>query len=86
MLTARHPLRRSTLGLLVVWCEILVWALVLAWPGRAPLPVLVLLSLLVLFFGFSTVGNLIAAPFNSQGMKHAWLTPAGEIGVQVFRD
>ena len=23
-------------------------------------------------------GN-IAAPFNSQGMKHAWLTPAGEI-------
>ncbi len=30
-------------------------------------------------------GN-IAAPFNSQGMKHAWLTPAGEIGVEVFRD
>ena len=30
-------------------------------------------------------GNL-AAPFNSQGMKHAWLTPGGEIGVEVFRD
>ena len=28
-------------------------------------------------------GN-IAAPFNSQGMKHAWLTPEGEIGVRVF--
>ena len=28
-------------------------------------------------------GN-IAAPFNSQGMKHAWLTPDGEIGVEVF--
>lgn len=28
-------------------------------------------------------GN-IAAPFNSQGMKHAWLTPKGEIGVRVF--
>lgn len=28
----------------------------------------------------------IAAPFNSQGMKHAWLTPAGEIGVRVFPD
>lgn len=26
----------------------------------------------------------IAAPFNSQGMKRAWLTPAGEIGVEVF--
>ncbi len=29
-------------------------------------------------------GN-IAAPFNSQGMKRAWLTPDGEIGVEVFR-
>jgi len=28
-------------------------------------------------------GN-IAAPFNSQGMKRAWLTTAGEIGVEVF--
>lgn len=26
----------------------------------------------------------IAAPFNSQGMKRAWLTPDGEIGVDVF--
>lgn len=28
-------------------------------------------------------GN-IAAPFNSQGMKRAWLTTAGEVGVEVF--
>lgn len=28
-------------------------------------------------------GN-IAHPFNSQGMKRAWLTPDGEIGVEVF--
>ena len=28
-------------------------------------------------------GN-IAAPYNSQGMKRAWLTADGEIGVQVF--
>lgn len=28
-------------------------------------------------------GN-IASPFNSQGMKRAWLTPDGEIGVEVF--
>lgn len=28
-------------------------------------------------------GN-IASPFNSQGMKRAWLTPAGEVGVEVF--
>ena len=28
-------------------------------------------------------GN-ITAPFNSQGMKRAWLSPDGEIGVEVF--
>ncbi|NWE54619.1 isoaspartyl peptidase/L-asparaginase, partial [Brevundimonas sp. P7753] len=28
-------------------------------------------------------GN-IAAPYNSQGMKRAWLTTDGEVGVQVF--
>ena len=28
-------------------------------------------------------GN-ITAPFNSQGMKRAWLTPDGQIGVEVF--
>ncbi|NBB51995.1 isoaspartyl peptidase/L-asparaginase [Rhizobium sp. CRIBSB] len=28
-------------------------------------------------------GN-IAAPYNSQGMKRAWLTPEGSIGVEVF--
>lgn len=28
-------------------------------------------------------GN-ITAPFNSQGMKRAWLTPSGEVGVEVF--
>ena len=26
----------------------------------------------------------IAQPYNSQGMKRAWLTTDGEIGVQVF--
>lgn len=30
-------------------------------------------------------GN-IAAPYNSQGMKRAWLNPAGEMGVNVFDD
>lgn len=28
--------------------------------------------------------GVIAAPFNSQGMKRAWLTTDGEIGVEVF--
>jgi len=30
------------------------------------------------------VGGNIASPFNSQGMKRAWLTTDGEIGVEVF--
>lgn len=42
-LTARHPLRRSTLALLVIWALILVWAAVLLWPGRAPAVLLFLL-------------------------------------------
>ena len=50
------PIRTYVEGWLPDWLDFLAWAL---------LPVLVLLSLLVLFFGFSTVGNLIAAPFNS---------------------
>jgi L-asparaginase / beta-aspartyl-peptidase len=29
-------------------------------------------------------GGNIACPFNSQGMKRAWLTSEGEIGVEVF--
>lgn len=42
-LTARHPLRRSTLALIVIWSLIVVWAAVLLWPGRAPAPLLFLL-------------------------------------------
>lgn len=50
------PIRIYVEGWLPDWLDFLAWA---------ALPVLVLLSLLVLFFGFSTAGNLIAAPFNS---------------------
>ncbi len=44
-LTARHPLRRSTLVLILVWAVIACWAAVLLWPGRAPMPLLLLLVL-----------------------------------------
>lgn len=47
VLTARHPLRRSTLALIVIGSIILAWAVVLLWPGRAPLPLLVLLVLVL---------------------------------------
>jgi MFS family permease len=52
----RHPLRRSWLVLGIVGVNAGVWGLVLAWPGRAPLPVLVLL---VLALGIGGPGSMI---------------------------
>ncbi len=42
-LTARHPLRRSNLVLAIVAAIGVAWSLVLLWPGRPPLALLVLL-------------------------------------------
>lgn len=47
ILTARHPLRRSTLALIVMFSIMAAWAIVLVWPGRAPLALLVLLVLVL---------------------------------------
>ncbi|CAA9290066.1 MAG: Uncharacterized MFS-type transporter [uncultured Corynebacteriales bacterium] len=44
-LAGRWPARRSTMVLGIVLGSAATWTLVLAWPGRAPLPVLVLLAL-----------------------------------------
>ena len=41
------PLRRSSVVLAVVGTTVLTWTAVLAWPGRAPLPLLVLLVLVL---------------------------------------
>jgi MFS family permease len=56
VLVQRYPLRRSVLVLGVVTANALAWALVIAWPGRAPLPVLVLL---VLALGLGGPGSMI---------------------------
>ena len=52
----RHPMRRSWLVLGVIGVNAAGWGLVLAWPGRAPLPVLVLL---VLALGLGGPGSMI---------------------------
>jgi MFS family permease len=52
----RHPLRRSWLVLTIVGVNAGAWGLVLAWPGQAPLPVLVLL---VLALGVGGPGSMI---------------------------
>ncbi len=46
-LAGRWPLRRSAVVLALVAGSALAWAVVLAWPGRAPLPLLVLLVLVL---------------------------------------
>lgn len=42
-LTGRHPLRRSSLALIVIWANLVTWSVVLFWPGESPLWLLVLL-------------------------------------------
>lgn len=56
LLVQRYPLRRSLLVLGVVGANAAAWALVIGWPGRAPLPVLVLL---VLALGLGGPGSMI---------------------------
>ncbi|MFT3888462.1 MAG: MFS transporter [Arachnia sp.] len=59
-LTARHPLRRSNLALLLIGATAAVWMLVLAWPGRAPW---LLLLLLVLVLAAGGPGTAIGFDF-----------------------
>ena len=56
----RHPLRRSWLVLGVIGLSVLAWTVVLAWPGPAPVWVLVLLMLSMALGG---PGSLIAFDF-----------------------
>lgn len=53
-LTSRHPLRRSSLALIVIAGLIVVWAAVLLWPGRAPSALLFLLVLALAIGGPGT--------------------------------
>jgi MFS family permease len=60
LLTQRHPLRRSWLVLGIVAINMLAWAVVIAWPGRAPLPLLVAL---VIALGLGGPGSMIGFDF-----------------------
>jgi sugar phosphate permease len=63
--TARLPYRRSQLVLGIVAAIIVVWAVVLAWPGRAPLWLLVLLVVVTAIGGpGSMVGFDLARTFH----------------------
>ena len=61
----RWPYSRSTLVLWIVAAIMLSWAVVLLWPGRAPLPVLALLVVVISLGGpGSMVGFDLARTFN----------------------
>ena len=65
VLVQRHPLRRSWLVLGVVTANALGWAAVIAWPGRAPLPLLVTLVVALSLGGpGSMIGFEFARTFN----------------------
>ena len=55
-LCARWPLRRSALVFGILTATVTVWTVVLLWPGRAPLPLLVVL---VLVLGTNAPGSMI---------------------------
>lgn len=66
-LAARWPLRRSFLVFFIVGASAAAWALVLAWPGRAPLGVLVVLVVVLASNGpGSMIGFDFARTFNPQ--------------------
>ena len=61
----KYPFSRSTLILGIVFAIMTIWAVVLLWPGRAPLPLLVLLVVITAVGGpGSLVGFDLARTFN----------------------
>ena len=74
--TARVPYRRSQLVLGIVLAMMTVWAVVLSWPGRAPLWLLVLLVIVTAMGG---PGSMVAStspapstPPHGWGVRPAW--------------
>jgi MFS-type transporter involved in bile tolerance (Atg22 family) len=64
-LTGRWPMRRSALTLTIVGATVTVWSVVLLWPGRAPLWLLVVLVVVLATNGpGSMVGFDYARTFN----------------------
>lgn len=64
-LTMRYPFSRSTLVLWIVAAAIVAWTVVLLWPGRAPLWLLVVLVVLIAIGGpGSMIGFDLARTFN----------------------
>jgi MFS family permease len=81
ILTARFPMRRSNLVLAIVSFIGLAWALVLAWPGKPPFALLVVL---IVALGIGGPGSLIGFdfartfnPLRSQGSANGVVNVGG---------
>ncbi len=59
-LTGGYPLRRTNLVLAIVVATIVIWTVVLAWPGRTPLGLLILL---VVVLGSNGPGSMVGIDF-----------------------
>ena len=82
VLVQRHPLRRSWLVLGIVATNVTAWTVVLAWPGRAPLPLLVVLVVTLALGGpGSLIGFDFARTFNP---PHRFGTATGIVNVGGF--
>lgn len=78
----RHPLRRSTMVLLISAAIVAVWMVVLLYPGRAPLWLLVVLVLVLALGGpASMIGFDFARTFNP---AHRMGTATGIVNVGGF--
>ncbi|MFI5491443.1 nitrate/nitrite transporter [Actinoplanes sp. NPDC051859] len=82
VLVQRHPWRRSYLVLAVIAANAIGWAVVMAWPGRAPLAVLVLL---VIALGLGGPGSMIGFEFaRTFNPPHRLGTATGIVNVGGF--
>ena len=75
-LTARHPLRRSNLALIMIASLALIWTVVLALPGRAPSLLLLVLVLVTAANGPSTA---IGFDFTRTNLPHTRLGTANGV-------
>ncbi len=66
-LTAHYPFRRSNLIFGVLLMTMLIWTVVLIWPGIVPLPLIVILVIILAAYGpASAVGFDFARSFNPE--------------------
>jgi MFS family permease len=81
-LVARFPLRRSNILLVVVISIFVVWSVVLAWPGRPPLALVITLFIVIGMGGpGSLIGFDLARTFNP---SHALGSASGIVNVGGF--